>query len=177
MHLTTLTTWSYTPWYYHRVWSSDRGILLVKLKRNGKLSSALFWISPRNASVFHFSRAIKQPTFHMNIPRLLCSFMLSFFLLLLLPSSGGSWGLWPHGPPFWCWKDSCHKNEWTCSPTLGWWEKQTLHWKKPPSAFGQPWMWSIGFPIFNFHCADCSAAVWGILSCFAVQVSLRGGRF
>lgn len=48
------------------------------------------------------------------------SFSSISFVLLLLPSSGGSWGLGVlRGPQFWCWKDSCHKNEWTCSPTQG----------------------------------------------------------
>lgn len=140
--------------------------LLLKMTRDGKLSSGLFWIETRNASTFHSSWAIKEPTIHVYIP--LSPFFYNlfslFFALLLLPSSGDSWGLCAeHGPRSWCWKDSCHKNEWTCSPTQGPDEKNRLllH-MKPTSPFGQPWMRFIGFPNIQFFTLFSIFTLWRI---------------
>lgn len=150
------------------------------MTRNGKLSSALFWIGTRNASTFHFSGAIKRTTFHMTIPRLL-SWLGSFFKCVCPASAALIRRL---AGPLRCRVLSAGVEK---IPAIrmsehvlqhgAWWEKQTPHHMKPTSVFGQPWMWSIGFPIFNFSLsfqfsptADYSVAVLGILSCHALQI-------
>lgn len=110
-------------------------------------------ISTRDASIFHFSWAIKQSTIHRNIPRHLSN--LSFCFVFFCPASAALIRRLP-GPPR-CRVVSSGVEK---IPAIrmsehvlqhrAWWEKQTLHHMKPTSASGQPWMWSIGFPIFNF---------------------------
>lgn len=150
---------------------------------NGKSSSLLFWIYTRDALIFHVSRVIKWPTFHLNIPRPLSFIFLFFFffVLLLLPSSGGSWG-------FCCCTVLSSGVEKIPAIRMSehvlqhgaWWEKQTLHHMKPSPAFLDkhrcgPFVTQYFSVCFQFSLtADYGVAVWGILSCFAVQLWLRG---
>lgn len=142
--------------------TSFKGRLLVKMTQNGKLSPALFWITTKNASTFHFSWAIKWPTFHMNIPRLLSNFLFGFLSCFCCPhqEARGASGctVLSSGVE----KISAIRMSEHVLQHGAWREKQTPQHMKLTSACGQPWLWSIDFPIFNFHSLQITVLLfWG----------------
>lgn len=163
------------------------------MTQNGKLSSELFWIGTRSASTFHFSGAIKQPTFHLNIPRLLQTFFIYFVLKIFFlsshfccPHQEDSWGLCSAGSSgSGVEKIPAIRMSEHVLQHRAWWEKQTPRHMKSTSAFGQPWMWSIGFPKFQFftlfsictHCRLPCRCFGDFLSCLAVQMLRRRGAY
>lgn len=75
---------------------------------------------PETHQLSTFQKQLSGPHFRWIYPNLSLTFFFFFFSSgFCCPHQETHGATVLQGPQFWCWKDSCHKNEWTCSPTQG----------------------------------------------------------